>query len=280
MYLTNEDMVMIDIILKIVEIIYSQYFDSNSTNLEDLADNIRIIEDIIASLKIDLPKLNAISDYLKDSDLDLPDSKLLVGTSPILNRKNYPHTRLLYNLIYKFKKPGSFLGDQAYPDQEVSVFYNFMHSLRQENPILQSYMQKILIDSPKVEREIINNGLQPLETVTIIRSSKRFYYLAYDVIYRILNEMKLGIKTPDVHLSEYLMKINYLKTILLYLRPEVREEAIHDFLDSIDKTKEYHSEIMTLKKSLDTILGEVKEFEDNHGKVIDLVPKKNTGALL
>lgn len=180
--LNQKDIEIITQLLKLERRIGDSYREIDKT--QDFERLLRLIEAedaLLESLEISEKKLELIEKYLKrKASLYLDNSPLLLGISPHLTRNKYPYYRIIARLRYKMKQKVGIDAECLYTsfkDVEVTTFYRALDnecqnipdfreetkdSIREE---LKTYQLQILIDSPKVEIQLLKNSLNPLEII-------------------------------------------------------------------------------------------------------------------
>lgn len=134
------------------------------TNLLDLEDM------LIGLLDFQAPNFNDVASYIESLiSVDLK-SNLPFCMGPLLTEYTYPNLRLISRIRYECKKRSGNIKDyiaSSFQDVETSLLYR---SLISDSEIYLEHEEQLrhigmnaLINSPVVERAILENGMRPLE---------------------------------------------------------------------------------------------------------------------
>lgn len=277
MKLTDKDIEQILTLVKINKVILKRYKQAKVSDKRIVANNIlpliNMENEILASLNINEEKFKLIRRYF-EGKAGVNSTNLLYGTQSNMTDENYAYYRIIAKLKYIVEKnhPNIFSAISAYTtDCEVSFLYRNLLNVETEKESikkgLEHYAYMILMNSPEIEHQILENGLEPFDTVCdpvdLITD-----FTAFDALKKITNQLdgctfSVLHRTSDSLRIQHFSQVNaensaemarylsiyrcrpedsaytvmlstYLQTIIALLEPKRREEIYKAVL--IDKT--------------------------------------------
>lgn len=250
------------------DLIYSLYFESDpKENIDILSAALDREKYLINLLHINKFKYQSIVNLFVDEAKNFPIVNLLIGTSPIIDKYNYPYFRILAHLKHRLNFcTDTTQFDHVLIDQEVKILYKLLTETVKIYPnlekelIRESYM--VLLDSPVVEKEILLNGFEPHKQIVLTYNEKRVEYLIHNIVKRLLYCLKLAKKDEGIIGSiEFQLSLNYLKTVILYLDPSKREQYTLDVIDVESERNDFKPIVSILKEKVYPIFQEVNNMD-------------------
>ncbi len=236
-------------------------------------------------------------------------SELPLGISPFMTDTTYPHIRLLARLRRKYKETGLELESMTESyllDTEIGVLYN---ALVYDSELydgmsegLRRYAWRILVDSPSIERDVVQRGMQPLREVEDVygfgvdfvsvckvreagcfglprranaenRRVERYDSLSKEaakMAQKYMDLYKSGQTSKDV---DFMMCVAYFKAIIATQSKEKRQKIYRDF-DKDNKLKldewgQYYDFVSFSQNDIENVLSALIKRVDfvNYNKV-------------
>ena len=282
MYVEDRDVETLEHLLDITNVIYTLYFEGDpKQNISALQIANEVEKELINRLNVNPFKYDDIIDLFKTTVKDIPIVDLLSGTSPLLRKETYSYIRILANLKHKLNiNAQNPLLTSILTDQEVRILYMLLqqsiNTLPGDTSQIRDYSYKILIDSPTVEKELLNQNFESQGNTIAVHNSKRCEYIIYNIItrlfVRVVDEHEKG-NTNIQYSAEFQLLINYLKTALTYVEPQFREELVENALQkqpSVVSAKY----ILALKQYIEPIYEELLALEKDKIRHFSILPIK------
>ncbi len=251
-------------------------------------------DSLLQSLDVTQELFKEVADFIKAEIGATIDDDLPLVMSTYMTEKTYPHLRLYARLRRTYIENGkSLIGRslETLRDLEIGMFYRCLIKDSEANPKMRKDLVKYaylsLIDSPRIERETVDNGLNPTEylddyfgfmfdfsAIYMVKSyinrvaiplennvtrnrKERFERLIKKVLRLLQNYRALEIKGISSK-KELTMCSDYFKSILAIQPPKEREEIFK----KVNENKELGQYPAVLKWEVEQVLApQVRSFE-------------------
>ena len=174
MDISTEDSKKISYILNIGNLILEEYKLSGTDDFshDELIAYFEMEDSLYATLNL-TPELKRFTETLVKEKIGANlNSPLPAGISPLMTDFAYPYIRLLARLRYCYDSQSEKLDTFAkttLQDLEIGLFYKSLLLTSRNNPEyserLEKYACMILIDSPRIEKSIVQNDMNPLDRI-------------------------------------------------------------------------------------------------------------------
>lgn len=251
-------------------------------------------ETLLSTVVLSKIKLYQIEDSIKEKIGAYMTTDLPLGISPFMTDKTYPYIRLVSRLRYKLKKESTELQDFIVPNQidlEIGIFYN---SLLADNELytnlgtsLRQYAKRILIDSPSIEKRVVENDMKALSVVDDVlpfqvdlwgayhskvsggvvsipspenaqyRRLSRYRSLLDQICDLYVSNMRLYKTGQEDKKADCMMCISYFKAITAIMSQKKRNKVYSEFTENSEALRtdaEYYRLAITNQKDIEETL--------------------------
>ncbi len=223
---------------------------------------------LLSSITLSQTKVYSIEDAIRDKIGAYLRSYLPLGINPFMADATYHYIRLISRLRYKLKEQSTVLDQFTGANQidlEIGLFYNSLllssTMFEDVSESLIRFSRRILIDSPRIERAVIENDMQSLEDIDdclpfqinawgayhtkvsggqallparsniTIKRLLRYDYLMKEIC-ELFQENRKSCKNGQIEKKgECMMCISYIKAIVATLDEKRRHKIYSDFVE-------------------------------------------------
>jgi len=250
---------------------------------------------LLNSMILSQTKVYSIEDAIRDKIGAYLRSDLPLGINPFMADVTYHYIRLISRLRYKLKEQSMVLDQFTTANQidlEIGLFYNSLllgsTMFEDVSESLIRFSKRILIDSPRIERAVIENDMQSLEDIddclpfqinawgayhTKVSGGQallpawsnittkrlfRYDYLMKEIC-ELFQENRKSCKNGQIEKKgECMMCISYIKAIVATLDEKRRHKIYMDFVDDnasmFRSSSEYYRFFMYAQEDIEKTL--------------------------